>query len=75
MNFPIVKRMFHERSPIAVVIIIIFEMFSIFCVKKIFAIRTGIVPIFIVEQKFICDWNFSDTIFRLTVNYIEVLLV
>jgi len=62
MRSSVNSNLLHKRSPIAVVIIAILEMLAIFCVEKIFAIRTGIVPILIVWQKFICDWNFSDTV-------------
>lgn len=45
------SNLFHKRSPIAVIVIAIKKSFAILCMKKIFAIRTRIIPVFIVRQE------------------------
>ena len=65
--------LFHKRSPIAVIVIAVKKSFPIFCMKKVFAIGTRFVPVFIIRQELICNRNFSDSIFCFTVNHIEIL--
>lgn len=67
------SNLFHKRSPIAVIVIAIKKSFAILCMKKIFAIRTRIIPVFIVKQELISNRNFSDSVFCFAVNYIKIL--
>lgn len=67
------SNLFHKRSPIAVIVIAIKKSFSVLCMKKIFAIGTRLIPVFIVRQELICNRNFSDAIFSFTVDYIKIL--
>ena len=64
------SNLFHKRSPIAVIVIEIKKSFAILCMKKIFAIMTRIIPVFIVGKELVSNRNFSDSVFCFTVNYI-----
>ena len=43
-------KLFHKRLKIAIIVVPVFKMFSVFCMKQIFTFGAGFIPGFVVWQ-------------------------
>ena len=68
-------KLFHKWLEIAIIVVPVFKMFSVFCMKQIFTFRAGFIPGFVVWQNLVGDWNFSDTILCFTTDNIKILIL
>ena len=67
--------LFHKWLEIAIIVVSVLKMLSVFCVKQIFTFRAGFIPGFVVWQNLVGDWNFSDTILCFTTDNIKILFI
>ena len=68
-------KLFHKWLEIAIIVVPVFKMFSVFCMKQILTFRAGFIPGFVVWQNLVGDWNFSDTILCFTTDNIKILFI
>ena len=58
---------------VAVIIVSVSEMLSVFRMKQIFTVGAGFIPTLVEWKNLICNWYFSDAVFCFTADYIKVL--